>query len=205
MTDILFNIDTWLQQLTALHPIGAYLVFFVIIFSESAFFPLAPVLPGDGFLFAVGVLASSGAVHLWAAIPILIVGGTLGNWIAYELGLKFGPTLFQRIKWLKSGHYQKAHQFYQKYGTRALFYSRFIPVVRALVPLVAGMAKMERKSFSKYNIFSVSFWVFLIVLSAYFLGHLPWIQKHFLWVVMGMACLSIVPATIVGLRHMVKK
>jgi len=200
LTDLLFHLDEWLYQLTALHPIGAYGVFFAIVFSESAFFPVAPFLPGDGLLFAVGVLASTGAVNVWIAIIVLMVGGVLGNIVARQLGSWLGSSIFDWIRWLNRSHYQKAHEFYQQHGNKAFFFSRFVPVVRALFPFVAGIAKMDKKQFTKYNVLSVAAWVLLIVLVAHQLGHIPFIKNHFTWVIFGLAGLSIVSAIWLGLQ-----
>lgn len=204
-TDIIFHLDEWLYQIATLHPIATYAIFLGIVFTESAFFPMAPFLPGDGLLFAVGVLAASGAVHVWIAIFILIVGGILGNWVAYQLGRWLGPAIFDRFSWLNRNHYQQAHEFYQRYGSKTLVFSRFVPVIRALVPFVAGIAGMSQKTFTKYNIIGVVIWVLLIVLTAYHLGHIPFIKNHFIWVVFGLAGMGLIPMILVGIRKMLHK
>jgi membrane-associated protein len=205
MNNLLFNLDQWMQYHTAAHPIIAIVIFFGIVFSESAFFPLAPLLPGDGLLFGVGVLAASGALNIWVTLVVLIFAGVLGNWVAYSLGLRFGPTIVHKVKWLHTGNYNRAHEFYRIYGAKALFYSRFVPVVRALVPLVAGIAKMEPRAFRRYNILSVAIWVLSIVWAAYFLGDIPWIRHNFLWIIMGIAAMSLVPAILVAIQKMKRK
>ncbi len=202
MTDLLFNLDQWMQYHTAAHPILAVVIFFGIVFSESAFFPLAPLLPGDGLLFGVGVLAATGALNIWAVIVALILAGVIGNWVAYGLGFRFGPTIVHRVKWLNGENYNRAHEFYRTYGDKALFYSRFVPVVRALVPLVAGIAKMDSRAFGKYNVLSVVIWVLSIVWAAYFLGDIPWIRQNFLWIIMGLATLSLVPGILVAIQRL---
>lgn len=198
--NFLLHLDQWLEYVANIHPVAAYCLFFVVVFTESAFFPAAPFLPGDGLLFAVGVVAADGGVNLWLSLFILAAGGILGNMTAYRLGLNVGETIFERISWIKRDHYLRAHQFYQKYGKSALILSRFIPVIRALMPFLAGIVVMNRRDFALYNILSVALWVSLIVLVAYALGHLPAVQQHFLWVVMAMAGLSFLPVVIVGVR-----
>ena len=205
IAEIFFNLNEWLQHLTAVHPLWAYMIFFLIVFAESAFFPVAPVLPGDGMLFAVGVLAFSGSISLWVASVVLITGGIVGNRIAYFLGRRFGPALFDRFRWLDQNDYRKANEFYAIYGSRALFYSRFVPVVRALVPLVAGVASMDLTTFTKYNILSVSLWVVLLLLSGYFLGHIPWVKANFLWLIPGMVLVSILPAIVLFFIRKLRK
>ena len=205
LPDILLHLDEWLQQIAKLHPFTAYVIFFVIVFSESAFFPTAIFLPGDGLLFAAGVLAADGAVHIGVSLIVLITAGVAGNWIAYKLGRWLGPAIFDRFPRLNRNHYQQAHLFYQRYGNKALIFSRFLPVVRALVPFVAGIALMNHRDFMKYNAISVALWVFLIVLVAFYLGHLPYIRQHFIWVIFGMAGISFLPLLIVGVRNVMQQ
>lgn len=200
LPDILLHLDAWLQQIASLHPVGAYALLFAIVLLESAFFPAAPFLPGDGLLFAAGVLAASGALHLGIAVPVLIAGGVLGNWIAYRVGKGIELTLFERSRWFNRNHYEQANAFYQSHGDKALFLSRFIPVVRSLVPLVAGVARMDFRSFMKFNVLSVILWVLSIVLITYYLGHLPVVQQHFTWIVFGMAALGVLSMVIAGIR-----
>lgn len=205
LTDILFHLDEWLLQITVLHPVATYVLFFGIVFSESAFFPVAPFLPGDGLLFAIGVLAASGAVHLGLSILVLILGGVLGNLAAYKFGQWMGPTLFDRIRWLNQNHYKQANEFYQRHGYKAMLLSRFVPVVRALVPLIAGITLMNYRDFLKYNFLSVCVWVLLIVPLAYYIGHLPFIKNQFTWIVLGFALLSSSSVLFAGAREIIKK
>lgn len=184
---------------------GAYVLLFAIVFLESAFFPAAPFLPGDGLLFAAGVLAATGALHLGLSVLVLTIGGVLGNWVAYQVGKGVGMTLFERSRWLNRNHYEQANAFYQRHGDKALFLSRFIPVVRSLVPLIAGVARMDFRSFMKFNVLSVILWVLSIVLVTYSLGHLPVVQQHFTWIVFGMAGLGGLSMVIAGIRWAVRR
>ncbi|GGG49462.1 DedA family protein [Bizionia arctica] len=164
LTGFIINFDDWLGHLSVAYPIGVYVVFFVIVFVETAFFPAAPVLPGDGLLFFVGVMATSGSVNFWSAGIAMIFGGVLGNLMAYQIGKWLAPKDGKPIKWVKQTTYNDAQKFYDKYGVKALFYSRFIPLIRSIVPLIAGVAVMDYKTFSKYSIFSVIIWVFAIMI-----------------------------------------
>jgi membrane-associated protein len=182
-----------------------YSLLFTIVLCESAFFPAAPFLPGDGLLFAVGLLAADGAVHVGLSIGIMILGGVLGNWIAYRLGKWMGPAIFDKVRWLNRDHYQQAHEFYVKHGNVALIFSRFIPLVRSLVPFVAGIAQMPPKSFRTFNILGVCIWVSLVVLIGYYLGHLPYVKGHFTLFVLGFSCIGILSVGVLGIRQTIKK
>lgn len=205
LNELLFHLDDLLYQAVSLHPIAAYFLFLALIFGESAFFPLAPFLPGDGLLFGVGVMAANGLISLPLAIPVLIIGGMLGNWVAWQLGSRFGVLLFERFSWLNRKHFEQAHEFYQKYGSKAFLFSRFVPVVRALVPFVAGVAKMNPLDFKKNNLLSVSVWVCSITLIAYFLGHIPFVKHHFTWIIFGAFALGFTLMVIVAIRHLIVK
>jgi membrane-associated protein len=246
----LFHLDEWLQQAVLLHPFITYWLIFFILFTESAFFPVAPFLPGDALLFSIGVLAAGNSFNLWVAIPVLIAGGVLGSGAAFLLGRKFGVFLFRacpKIKeadkkpsflrlpglekcqvpvgndhWggernvkngsfllklfakfprLNRNHYEKAHEFYQKHGSMAIFFSRFMPVIRALIPLVAGIAKMDNLKFWKNNVGSVTVWVVLITLTGCKLGHLFFVKHYFGAIVLGVSAISLIFVALVGVRQ----
>ena len=208
LPDIVLHFDEWLQQIVTLHPLGAYVMLFIIIFLESAFFPASPFLPGDGLLFAVGVLAASGAIHLILSILVLVIGGVLGNSVAYRAGIGMGNALFDRSRWLNRNHFVKANALYQQYGGKAMLLSRFIPVVRSLVPLLAGVAKMDSIKFMKFNALSVVLWVLSLVLLTYYAGHIPMVRRNFGWVILGLTgigFLSMVATSIRWAIHHAKK
>lgn len=205
LSDFIFHLDTVLKQLVALHPMAVYLAIAAIIFCESAFFPTAPFLPGDGLLFSLGLMAAGGELSLWIGMVTVVMAAAAGNEIAYRLGNHFGPILFDRFSWLQQKHYRKAHKFYQDYGNRALLVSRFLPVVRALVPFVAGVVVMSKKDFHKHNIISVSIWAVSITLLAFFLGHIPVVKQHFAIVLFSIVCLSSLFFIILGFRAFLKR
>ena len=197
--------DDWLQQIILLHPIITYLLIFSFVYTESAFFPLAPFLPGDGLIFSIGVLATGKYFQLWLVIPVLIIAGILGTRTAFLLGRKTGDLLLKKISRFNQGHVDQAHAFYKKHGGMAFFLSRFIPVFRALVPLIAGIANMDNRQSWKYNIGSVSLWVLLITFAGYELGQLPFIKHYFGLVVLVASALSLVSVLLLVMRQQFKK
>ncbi|MEZ4885578.1 MAG: VTT domain-containing protein [Chitinophagales bacterium] len=190
--DFLFHLDSFLYQIVNLYPFLSYFLFFAIVFFETAFIPLTPILPGHGLLIVVGALAARGIVNLQLAIPALILGGILGNMMAYRLGQYFGPSIFGRISWLNQKHYDEAHQFYEQHGSIAFVLSRFVPMVRVLMPFVAGIAQMNYSDFMKGNVLSMIFWVLSLTLVTYYLGHIPFIQQKFITIVIGIAVVGFI-------------
>ncbi|MBB4079418.1 membrane-associated protein [Lewinella aquimaris] len=191
LADFFFHIDESLRQAALLYPVATYGLLFAVIYTETAFFPLAPFFPGDGLLFAIGVLAAGGLIHPVIVAALLVVAASLGAWTGYRLGRKFGPAMFKRFAWLDRRAYTRSHAFYRKYGATALITSRFLPIVKALVPFVAGVAEMERGRFARYNVMSAAIWVISLVALGYFLGNVPFIRDHTSLLVLGLAAIFI--------------
>lgn len=189
LADFFFHIDDSLRQATLLYPVATYGLLFAVIYTETAFFPLAPFFPGDGLLFAIGVLCAGALLDPWLIFVLLTLAATLGAWTGFRLGRRLGPVLFERFRWLNRRHYSRAHAFYRKYGATALFTSRFLPIVKALVPFIAGVSEMDSGRFARYNVLSAALWVGSLVALGYFLGHFPVVQEHPSWLVIGLAVL----------------
>lgn len=199
--NFLFHLDNWLQQIILIHPISAYVLIFTFVFVESAVFPLAFFLPGDGLLFSIGVLAAEQSFNLWLAIPILFTGGVFGTRLAFQIGRRSGYLILRFFPRFNQDHIKQAHEFYEKHGSMAFIFSRFMPVIRAIIPLIAGIAKMANNQFWIFNLLSVSLWVLLITFIGFELGHLPFIKHYFSLIILGISAISLMSVTIVGIRQ----
>ena len=191
LADFFFHIDDSLRQATLTYPVATYGLLFAVIYTETAFFPLAPFFPGDGLLFAVGVLCAGALLNPFLVSILLTLAAALGAWTGYRLGNGLGPVLFERFAWLNKRHYLRAHAFYRKYGATALITSRFLPIVKALVPFIAGVSRMDPARFAKYNVLSAGIWVVSLVSLGYFLGNVPFIRDHTSWLVIGLAVIFV--------------
>jgi membrane-associated protein len=170
-----------------------YVGVFIVVFLESGiFFPL----PGDSLLFSVGILASSGVLSIHTGIFIIFVATFFGSVAGYYMG-----THIKRLrkypffaKFLKDKHIDKAHEFFEKHGRVAMLFSRFIPVVRTFVPIVAGMARMHEKTFILWNLAGAVLWSAGMTLLGYFLGELlPNSKDYVHYVLIIVVLFSLVP------------
>jgi membrane-associated protein len=189
-------------DLVSLVRTGGYIVLFAIIFAETGLF-LGFFLPGDSLLFVAGLVAAEGTLHVGLLLFLIVTAAILGNVVGYAFGYKVGPALFRREDSLlfKKSHVIKAHNFYEKHGSKAIMIARFMPIVRTFAPIVAGVAKMTFRSFMVYNILGAFIWVFLLVLLGYWLGNsIPNIDHYILPIVGVIIILSIMP----GVIHYVK-
>src|SRR5258708_7926129 len=180
---------------------GAPLICF-IVFIETGFF-VGFFLPGDSLLVTAGIFSAAGVIPLkWLLLPVMfcaIVGDQIGYWI----GRSAGAALYRREEsfFFRRGHLQRAHDFYEKYGGRAVVLARFIPIVRTFCPPVAGAAKMPYPRYLLFDVFGGIFWVGTMILGSYSLGHLiPNIAQRIHYVIAVVILLSILPVIVSLLR-----
>jgi len=173
-----------------------------IVFIETGFF-VGFFLPGDSLLVTAGIFAAAGVVPLrWLLLPVMacaIVGDQIGYWI----GRAAGPTLYKREDSLffRRSHLQRAHDFYEKYGGRAVIFARFVPIVRTFCPPVAGAAHMPYTRYLIFDIFGGVLWVGAMILGGYFLGrNVPNIGQRIHYVIAAVVLLSVLPAVISIMR-----
>ena len=181
-----------------------YLGIFVIVFLESGIFF---ALPGDSLLFTAGILASGNLLNVYILIPMIFISTFLGGIFGYYIGTnleKFRRYSFLR-KILKEEHLNKTHKFFEKHGKSAVILSRFVPIVRTFIPIVAGMAKMNYSLFIKYSLISSFLWSTIMTLAGYFLGQtFPWIKDYMSLVIFLVVFLSILPAIFEIMREKLK-
>ena len=189
--DIILHTDEKLLDLVNAYGTFTYFILFTIIFCETGlvFFPF---LPGDALLFAAGILAATGALNVFILAGILIAAAILGNTSNYFIG-RYASQYFLKIKnKLFHKYLDEANAFYQEHGGKAIVISRFFPIVRTYVPFVAGVTKMDARTYSLYNIFGGIFWVVLFVFGGFFLGNIPWAKENFsLMMVILLFCTTI--------------
>ncbi len=195
MFEFLSSLDENLVELIAYLGVLAYLLFFVMVFCESGVVPMI-FLPGDGFVFSLGVVARQGALEIFILLPLLIVAGISGYFFNYWTGAKLGLQLLDRRKWVKPEHLDKTRAFFRTHGRSAVFIGRFIPIVRTIVPFVAGVAHMSKWYFGWYNLVGGTIQISTYCLAGYFLGQLPFVKENFIWIYLGMILVSTVPTFI---------
>lgn len=168
---------------------------FCIIFAESGLF-VGFFLPGDSILFAAGLLASQGFYPLYVLIIGCVISAILGDSVGYYFGRKTGEKIFARDDsfFFHKDNIQKAKAFYEKHGKKTIILARFVPIVRTFAPILAGVAKMEYKTFISYNIIGGLAWCISLPLIGYFLGtQIPNIDKYILPIIGIIIILSFFP------------
>jgi membrane-associated protein len=180
-----------------------YIGLFTVIFLESGIV-FGFFLPGDSLLFAAGLLAAKGSLNIFAVIFIAFIAAVLGNNAGYYTGKKFGASVFKREpSWfLSKERVEQAHRFFDKYGGKSLLLARFIPAARTLVPIFAGIGRMDYRHFFTFNALGGLFWAILMPTLGYTLGKsVPSVDKYILPIIFIIIVLSVAPVTIHYLMH----
>jgi membrane-associated protein len=170
----------------------------VIVFIETGFF-VGFFLPGDSLLVTAGILSAAGKIPLSRLLLPVMLCAIVGDQIGYWIGRSAGAALYRREDSLffKRSHLQRAHDFYEKYGGRAVILARFVPIIRTFCPPVAGAARMPYTRYLVFDIFGGVFWVGTMILGSYSLGHLiPNIAQRIHYVIAAVILLSILPVII---------
>ena len=179
----------------------AYLVFFLVVFGENGVIPLI-FLPGDGFVFSIGVIAAAGALQIEWIYPGLLIAAWFGYQFNFWTGRRFGTLLIRknRHRWVKPVHLTRTKSFFTQYGKKAVFIGRFIPVVRTMMPFVAGLGRMDQLTFLRFNLIGGLLWISVFCLGGYFLGNLPFVQQHFLFIYLGLILVATIPGFLSAFR-----
>ncbi len=177
--DFIVNIDQYLMRFVEAYGPWIYVLLFLIVFTETGVVVM-PFLPGDSLLFIVGAMCGVGLMSLPLAMGILIAAAILGDQCNYMIGRFFGPKVFQweNSRFFNKNAFNRAHDFYERYGPVTIILARFMPFIRTFAPFVAGVAEMNRGKFTTYNIVGALIWVLGICTAGYFFGNLPWVKAN---------------------------
>ena len=207
LIDLFLNLDSHLTEFVADYGRWVYAALFVIIFAETGLV-VTPILPGDSLLFAAGALAASGALDIKILLALLVVAAVLGDAVNYMVGDAVGPRIFRsvdRTSWwqrlLNRDHLARAHEFFERYGGKAIVLGRFVPIVRTFVPFVAGAGTMTYASFAFYNVTGAIVWVGVCTLGGYAFGNVPVVKENFSLVAIGIVLVSMIPIGVEYLKR----
>ncbi|NEC50211.1 hypothetical protein G3I18_16750 [Actinospica acidiphila] len=179
----------------------------LIVFAESGLFAF---LPGDSLLFTAGLFVAEGTYisqPLWLVCTLIVLAAVIGDQVGYMIGKFFGPRLFSRpnSKLFKQENLEKAHEFMEKYGPKAIVLARFVPIVRTFAPIVAGAGRMKYRTFLTYNVIGGVAWGTGVTLAGYWLGQISFIKENVETILILIVFVSVVPILVEYLRERGKK
>lgn len=166
-----------------------------MVFAESGLL-IGIAFPGESLLFTAGLLASQGLLNIWLLVPCVAASAILGDSAGYWFGKKVGPKLFTREEswFFKKAYVARTQLFYQKHGTKAIVLARFVPIVRTLAPILAGVGSMSYGTFVRFNIIGGLLWGAGVTLLGYTLGAIiPGIEHYLLPIILVIIGVSLLP------------
>jgi membrane-associated protein len=174
-----------------------YLGVWGIVFAETGLF-FGVFLPGDSLLFTAGVLASQGYFNIVLLAVGCFIAAVVGDATGYYIGDRMGRRLFTKpeSRVFKPAYLLKAQVFFEKHGGKAIILGRFMPIVRTMVPMVAGAGTMPYRKFFTYNVIGGFLWGVCITLAGYFMGDLigDSIDRYLLPIIALIVIVSIAPS-----------
>jgi membrane protein DedA with SNARE-associated domain len=171
LTEALFHYNTWF-----INQCG-YVGVFLLMTLESMVAPVPSelVMPFAGFLIFTGQ---------FGVVPVLVastLGSIAGSLLSYGMGMLGKPVVLRygRYLLLNVHHLEWTEQFFLRHGGKTIFISRFIPVVRHLISIPAGLARMPLIPFILYTTVGATMWnMFLTYLGFRLKQNWPIIQKY---------------------------
>jgi membrane-associated protein len=196
----------WLNPETMLTNLGdiAFWVVLGIIFAECGLL-IGFFLPGDSLLFITGLFIASGAIsiNIYLACALLFIAAVVGNITGYWIGYRAGPSLFSKpeSKLFKQEYVEHTHQFFNRYGARAIVLARFVPIVRTFITATAGIGRMDFRRFFVFSAIGGFIWAVGVTLAGYFLGNIEFVKNNIEFILVLVVFVSIVPIVFEYIRH----
>ena len=178
----------WLSPPTLINAMGSWAVAGValIIFAECGIL-LGFFLPGDTLLFVSGLLIASAAaggdgihINLIAFIVLITAAAFVGNLVGYWIGRAVGPKVFHRkdARFLKPEYVDRSARFFARFGAVTVMVARFVPIVRTVATVMAGVGKMNAKIYALYSAIGGAVWVTVVTVAGYYLGQIDIIRRN---------------------------
>lgn len=135
---------------------------------------LFPPLPSEVILPLAGFTASQGDFTLWSAIFWTTLGSVVGAMVMYAIGAAFGRDrlyrVWEKVPLVKTEDLQRTEAWFERHGTKAVFFGRMIPIFRSLISVPAGIQRMSLVAFVGYTLAGSLIWNVTWVGAGYLLG-----------------------------------
>src|SRR5438309_11885310 len=155
-----------------------YVVLFFLVGLESLGLPL----PGETALVTAAAFAALGHLSIYGVVAVAVAAAVLGDNGGYWIGRTGGVALvrrYGRIIHLDGSNLERGRRLFERYGPKAIFFGRFIAVLRAWAAVLAGATAMSYGTFTMYNALGAVCWAVLTGTLGYLFGHnLPLLEQY---------------------------
>jgi membrane-associated protein len=178
---------------------GALLVLAIVLFSECGLL-IGFFLPGDTLLFAAGISIATGSISssLGSFLVVAPAAAIVGNLVGYGIGYRAGPVVFDRpnSRLFRPEYVSRSHQFFERFGSWTIILGRFVPIVRTVATVMAGVGRMRFSLYAVYTVIGGILWADGVLLLGHQLGKIEFVRAHKGWIdylVIGVVVLALIP------------
>jgi membrane-associated protein len=187
---------------TLLSGSGALFILSLVLFAECGLL-IGFFLPGDSLLFAAGIDIAIGRIStsLGTFLVVAPIAAIVGNLVGYWIGYRAGPVVFDRpnSRLFRPEYVTRAHAFYERFGSWTVVIGRFVPIVRTVATVMAGVARMRFALYALYSVVGAILWSDGVLLLGHQLGKIKFVRDHKGWVdyaVIAVVILALVPTAV---------
>lgn len=180
----------------------ALLVLAIVLFAECGLL-VGFFLPGDTLLFAAGIYLSTGSIDtpLAAFLIVAPIAAFIGNVVGYGIGYRAGPVVFDRpnSRLFRPEYVTRAHDFFERFGSWTIIIGRFVPIVRTVATVMAGVGRMRFVLYAVYSAIGGIIWTDGILLLGHQLGKIDFVREHkgyIDYVVVGVVVVGLIPVAV---------
>lgn len=204
MLSVLALLPDWLTADGLINFFGDYVLYGVllVIFAECGLL-IGIIFPGDSLIFALGMLTATGVITqpIWLSIPLIAIAAIAGNITGYWVGATAGPKVFTNdSRFFKPEYVDRTSAFFERYGNRALIFARFVPTIRTVITVLAGVGHMDRARFYKYSAIGGVVWAFGNGFLGFWLGNVAFVRDNLTLVLLAIVIISWIPIIVEAVR-----
>lgn len=196
--EIIRTIDTDLKYYIDIYNVWIYIILFTIVYAKTAFV-VTTFLPGDTIVFASATLAAMGHLNIWLLLIGFFVATIVGDNQNFSIGRMIDAipkkhSLLKRS--LPSTIVDKEKAFLEKYGYIAITFSRFIPLMRTMMPFTSGYIRYPYRNFVLFNMAGAILWSLVWSSTGYILGNISWVGENLMLTLVLISTTAIMPTII---------
>jgi membrane-associated protein len=181
---------------------SALIVVAIILFAECGLL-IGFFLPGDTLLFAAGISIATNHIHTSLAAFLIVapLAAIAGNLVGYWIGYRAGPVVFDRpdSRFFRPEYVERSHAFFERFGSWTILVGRFVPIVRTVATVMAGVGRMRFGLYALYSVIGGIVWADGVLLLGERLGHIGFVQRnkgYIDYAVIAVVLVSLIPATV---------
>jgi len=196
--EIIRTININLKFYIEKYDIWIYMILFTIVYAKTAFV-VTTFLPGDTLVFTSATLAAMGYLNIWLLLIGFFFATIVGDNQNFLIGRMIDAipkkhSLLKRS--LPSTIVDKEKAFLEKYGYIAITFSRFIPLMRTMMPFTSGYIHYSYRNFAVFNIAGATLWSLVWSGTGYILGNIPWVGENLVITLVLISATAITPSII---------